>query len=270
MGGLRLLAIGDTAWRNAVSPFDFRVRIAFGIALTTEETLKRLSLPVLIILLLGAVSGSLLFAGNAYSASGKGPLTPDDLAKYSAEKSLGSPTAPIRLEVFSDYQCPTCGAFYEQTLRPMIDDYVANGKVYLVHHDFPLPMHQYSREAARWANAAARIGKFEAVDRALFDNQAAWSIDGDLKKFVAAALTPAEFKRVELIMRGCQSDSHNELPACAVDPVIQSDISLGIQVPVRGTPTFIAYYRGKEYPPMQGLISWPILKQFFDTLLNQH
>lgn len=223
-----------------------------------------------IFILLGVVTACSWMSTVALAAPARGALTADEEARFSAEKSLGSPTAPIKLQVFSDYQCPTCGAFYEQTLRPMIDDYVANGKVYLIHHDFPLPMHQYSREAARWANAAGRIGKFEAVDRALFDNQAAWSIDGNLRKFVEAALSPSEFRRVEVLMRGCESDSHDQLSACAVDAEIQHDITLGMQIPVRGTPTFIATYRGKEYPPMQGFISWPILKQFFDSLLNQH
>ncbi|MGA7030593.1 MAG: thioredoxin domain-containing protein, partial [Candidatus Acidiferrales bacterium] len=56
-------------------------------------------------------------------------------------KSLGNKNAPITMEVFSDYQCPSCGNFFENTLRPMINDYVAQGKVYLIHHDFPLQMH---------------------------------------------------------------------------------------------------------------------------------
>src|ERR1700758_5574834 len=70
-------------------------------------------------------------------------------------KAIGTKSAPITMEVFSDYQCPACRAFFENTLRFMINDYVASGKVYLVHRDFPLPMHPYSMDAARWANAAA-------------------------------------------------------------------------------------------------------------------
>ncbi|MGC1580735.1 MAG: thioredoxin domain-containing protein, partial [Candidatus Acidiferrales bacterium] len=65
-------------------------------------------------------------------------------------KAIGSKTAPVTMEVFSDYQCPSCGTLYEQTLKPLISEYVASGKVYLVHHDFPLPMHKYGYEAARW------------------------------------------------------------------------------------------------------------------------
>ncbi len=75
------------------------------------------------------------------------------------------------MEVFSDYECPSCRSLYENTLRPMINDYVASGKVYLIHRDFPLPMHKYGYEAARWINAAARVGQFQNVEAALYDNQ---------------------------------------------------------------------------------------------------
>ncbi|MGB6875801.1 MAG: thioredoxin domain-containing protein [Candidatus Acidiferrales bacterium] len=195
--------------------------------------------------------------------------------RLEAEKSLGNPSAPIQLIVYDDYECPGCGAFYEQTLRPLIDSYVADGKVYLVHRDFPLLMHPYSRQAARWVNAAARIGKFEAVERALFDNQMQWSEYGTenpkgiMKPFVQAALTPAEFKRVEMLMHGCESNDHNELKPCLVDVQIQHDIAAGELIPIARTPTWIVSYRGQSYPAQGGGVSWPLLKQFFDQLLSQ-
>lgn len=200
--------------------------------------------------------------------------TPDP-AELEAEKSLGNPSAPIKLIVYDDYECPACGAFYEQTLRPMIDTYVAEGKVYLVHRDFPLLGHQFSRQAARWVNAAARIGKFEAVERALFDNQMAWSEygtekpQGIMKPFVQSALTPAEFRRVERLMQGCESNDHAELKGCAVDAEIQRDMASGEILPITQTPTFIVSYKGKAYPPESGGVPWVLLKQFFDQLLSQ-
>ena len=45
-------------------------------------------------------------------------------------KAMGSPTAPITMEVFSDYECSHCKHLYEDTLRPLMRDYVAKGKVY--------------------------------------------------------------------------------------------------------------------------------------------
>lgn len=195
-------------------------------------------------------------------------------ARWTAEKSLGSPNAPIKLEVFDDYECPACDQFYEQTLKQLINEYVASGKVYLIHRDFPLPIHKYSRQAARWVNAAARIGKFETVERALFDNQMAWSEygtenpQGVIKPIVQGALTPAEFQRVERIMQGCESDSHDQLKGCAVDAAIQHDYAEGQLLPVMQTPTFVVTCRGKKYPPTAGFVTWSILKQYLDALLS--
>jgi hypothetical protein len=195
--------------------------------------------------------------------------------KLAAQKSLGDPSAPIEFIVYDDYECPHCDMFYEQTLRPLIDTYVADGKVYLVHRDFPLQGHQFSRQAARWVNAAARIGKFETVERALFDHQMQWSEygtetpQGIIRPFVQAALTPAEFKRVELLMRGCESNDPNELKGCVVDAQIQHDIAAGQLIHMEETPTWIVSYRGQSYPPTPGGVSWPLLKQFFDQLLSQ-
>lgn len=202
----------------------------------------------------------------------------DPAADAVPNKALGNKSAPITMEVFSDYQCPSCGNFFENTLRPMINEYVAQGKVYLVHHDFPLQMHNHSGEAARWANAAAKVGEFQEVDAALFDNQAAWTASGDLQKYVAAAMSPADFKRVEAILKPCTSPPptsrvDGSAPqadhACPVDVYIVQDIILGYQVPVKATPTFIVHYKGQSYPASSGIVTWPILKQFFDSLLSQ-
>jgi protein-disulfide isomerase len=197
----------------------------------------------------------------------KSATATDPAAAAAPVKTFGNKNAPITMEVFSDYQCPSCGSFFEQTLRPLLgpDGYVAAGKVYLVHRDFPLPMHAYSHQAARWANAAAKIGKFQDVDGALFDNQSAWAADGNIEKYVAAALSPADFKRVQKLMVGCEPTS----TSCPLDAYIASDQELGKSVPVQATPTFVIFYKGQKYPASSGIVTYPILKQFFDSLLSQ-
>jgi len=206
---------------------------------------------------------------SAKSADAK-PVVPADVVK-----GIGDKNAPVTMEVFSDYQCPSCRVLYEQALRPMIGDYVASGKVYLVHHDSPLVMHKYSGIAARWVNAAAVVRKYPEVEAALYDNQDAWQANGEMEKFVQGAVSPAEFKRIQQLMVGCTTLSGPQMggapaaPGCAVDPLIEKDIALAKQVPVTATPTYIFIYKGKSYPPASGLVSWPLLKQFIDELLSQ-
>jgi protein-disulfide isomerase len=195
-------------------------------------------------------------------------------------KSYGTSSAPITMEVFSDYECPSCRNLFEQTLRPMIADYVAAGKVYLVHRDFPLPMHKYGYEAARWLNAAARAGQFQNVEAALYDNQNAWAADGNIEKYVSGAMSAAEFKRVQIQMQGCAYPEAAVKPAafalggqtgqsCSLDTYIDQDRALGNKIPVQATPTYVITYKGTRLPAGSGIVSWPILKQFFDSLLSQ-
>jgi protein-disulfide isomerase len=189
----------------------------------------------------------------------------DPAADAVPNKALGNKNAPITMEVFSDYQCPSCGNFFENTLRPMINEYVAQGKVYLVHHDFPLPMHPYGYQAARWETAAARIGKFQQIDAALYDNQKFWSADGNIEKYVAGALSAADFKRVQKQMVGCAPETKPS-QGCALDVFIEQDKALGNQIPVKQTPTYVFTNRGQRLAPGAGPVAWPILKQFFDSL----
>jgi protein-disulfide isomerase len=182
------------------------------------------------------------------------------------------------MEVFSDYMCPQCRNFYMNSLSYMMQDYVASGKVYLIHRDFPLPIaqHKYNWDAARWETAAARIGKFEEVDRALYISEPAWEADGDIQKTVASVLSPADLKRVQKQVAPCLNQTPVNLrpsasvgQSCSLDAFINQDIALGKQVPVQATPTYVITNKGNRLPAGSGFVSWPIMKQFLDSLASQ-
>jgi protein-disulfide isomerase len=196
------------------------------------------------------------------------------------DKSYGLRSAPIRMDVYSDYQCPYCRAFYDQTLRHVIADYVSAGKVYLVHHDFPLQMHKYSGEAARWANACAEVGQFDVAEAALYDNQDSWGADGNIAKYLAAAMPASDFRRAQAIMQGSAMPAPQATNAsvdpmtgvlrpCTMDPFIVQDIKQGYQYSLPGTPDFVVSYQGRAFQPIYSAVSWPVLKQLCDSLLKQ-
>lgn len=185
------------------------------------------------------------------------PQTPGLVTDVDPHKAFGSKNAPLVMEVFSDFQCPACRTLYSTTNRQLMDNYVNTGKVYLIHRDFPLPMHAYSRVAAQYARAAAQLGKAEPVEQALFENQEKWENTGGIDGTVAAVLSPAEMNKVRALVKGG-----------TLDPLIEKDLALGRLYNVNQTPTTIIHSKGQTYPVV-GVQSYAVLHQFLDQLLSQ-
>ena len=171
-------------------------------------------------------------------------------------KSLGSPSAPIRIEVFSDFECPACKALHEQILPLVFKDYAIPGKVYLVSREYPLAMHQFSREAANYATAAARLGKYQDVADALFKNQLVWEVNGKVWDTVAGVLTPAEAKKVQLLAKD---------PSVLSE--VQRDVDAGKAAGINQTPTMIVT-RGTNRFPVTGAVNYNLLRSLLDGLLK--
>ena len=172
-------------------------------------------------------------------------------------KTRGIPMAAVTIEVFSDFQCPACKVLHEGTLKPLIDDYVDKGKVYLIHRDFPLPIHAYAREAACLACAAGRVGKYELVADTLFSSQGSWSKDGKVEDAVKRVLTPADAKKVLTLAK---------TPEILAE--VERDAQKGRDAKLQQTPTMIVIHKAKSYP-VAGIVSYPILRRFIDQLLTQ-
>ena len=168
--------------------------------------------------------------------------------------AAGSKNAPIVMEVFSDFQCPACKTLFMTTNRQLMDNYVSTGKVYLIHRDFPLPMHAHSQVAAQYGRAAAQIGKFEVVEQALFEKQERWEQNGDLDGTVAAVLSPAEMTKVRALVK-----------SGALNAAIQKDVALGKFYNVNQTPTTVFHAKGQTFP-YGGVMNYEILRNFLDQL----
>ncbi len=183
-------------------------------------------------------------------------------AQIAAAKTLGTKNAPIQFEIFSDFQCPACKSFFLSASHRLVEDYCSAGKVYLVHRDFPMttiPSHIHSEEAARWANAAAVIGKFHEVESALYTRQESWEVTGKIDEVLADVLSPADLKRVRALVDDAE-----------VKAALQHDHDLGNanNVETRGTPSiFITHNGHRELLPPSG-ISYNLLKPYLDYLLQ--
>ena len=203
-------------------------------------------------LLLSLVAAfAFLFAPALGSTSAQSSVPVADIDPHVAR---GSKNAAIIMEVFSDFQCPACKTLFATTNRQVMDNYVSTGKVYLIHRDFPLPMHAHSQVAAQYSRAAAQIGKFEPVEQALFDNQEKWEQTGDVDGTVAAVLSPAEMTKIRALVKGG-----------TVNAAIQKDVALGKLYNVNQTPTSVFHAKGQTFP-YAGVMSYEILRNFLDQL----
>lgn len=182
---------------------------------------------------------------------------PDALAQSTSARAVGPVTSAIRIDLFSDFQCPACKALHEQTVKRIKENYARQGKVRLVHHDFPLPQHQHARRAATLAAAADRLGKFDAVSDALFLQQETWSKTGNLDAVVDSVLTPAEQKKLREIAKDP-----------AIGAGIERDIELGTRMQVSSTPTMIITHNGSP-SPIVGVVTYPVVSRYLDSLLSK-
>jgi len=55
------------------------------------------------------------------------------------DPSMGSRTAPVTIVEFSDFECPYCKRFHDETFPLLKKNYIDKGLVKFIHKDLPLP-----------------------------------------------------------------------------------------------------------------------------------
>ena len=84
--------------------------------------------------------------------------------------SIGPADAPITIVEFSDFQCPYCRAWHQQTYQPLFAAYP--GKIRLVYRDFPLTqIHPNAFPAAEAAQCANEQNAFWPFHDKLFSSE---------------------------------------------------------------------------------------------------
>ena len=107
--------------------------------------------------------------------------------------TLGNPSAPLALVMFSDFQCPYCRAFARATLPVVIERYVRPGKLLLAFKHFPLDIHGDARRAAELADCARRKARFWELHDAIFRDTAGFEGDWLTRVATMAGMPPAFF-----------------------------------------------------------------------------
>jgi protein-disulfide isomerase len=150
------------------------------------------------------------------------PLAADAVAKLAAgdAPSFGPADAKVTIVEFSDFQCPFCSRAAEAAHK-IKEKY--GTKVRFVFRQFPLSFHQNAQVAAEASLAANAQGKFWELHDKMFENQQGLErekLEGYAKEL---GLDVAKFKKA--------------LDDKTFAATVQSDMKLGEEVSVDGTPT---------------------------------
>ena len=111
-----------------------------------------------------------LLAGGQRPAGAPAQRPPDQIVTVAiaGAPSLGSPTAPLVLVEFTDFQCPFCMKFQNEVFARLKTKYVDSGRLRIVSMHLPLPFHPLAAPAARAAMCADAQGKFWEMRERLF------------------------------------------------------------------------------------------------------
>ncbi|MGV0838368.1 DsbA family protein [Mycolicibacterium thermoresistibile] len=144
--------------------------------------------------------------------------------------ALGEPDAPVAMVVFSDYRCPFCAKFSQDTQPELVERFVDDGTLRIEWRDYPIFGDQ-SMLAARAGRAAAEQGKFwefnDAVYAASPDRAKAEFTEQSLIGFAEQAGVPD----IERFTAGMRSDDY--------DNAINADLDQGNSIGVPSTPAFL-------------------------------
>lgn len=162
-------------------------------------------------------------------------ITPRIFSVPSNRTSLGDPNAPVRIDVWEDFQCVACKTFFDRYESQVIENYVETGKAYYTIHFFPI-ISQYTQgnnESMHSSNAslcAADQGKFWEYHDILFAN---WN--GENAGAYADYRLVAFAESIGLDME--------EFNACFIEDrhfdQIEADFQEGIDLGLNGTPSVL-------------------------------
>lgn len=146
--------------------------------------------------------------------------------------SMGDPNAPVKIDIFEDFQCLSCRAYTVETEPGIIDTYVATGKAYYMFHQFPfLDARSITKESQQSANAsmcAAEQNKFWDYHDMLFAN---WNGENAGTFRDERLITFAETIGLDMnAFQKCFSENRYQ-------EEIKADYLLGASWGVQGTPS---------------------------------
>jgi protein-disulfide isomerase len=159
--------------------------------------------------------------------------------------------AKVAIVEFEDLECPDCAR-----ANPLLKDAAAKYNIPWVRHDFPLPMHNWSFQAA--VNARYFDTKSQALGNeyrdTVFANQISIETPDELRQFTQKF-----------------ADAHKVVLPWAVDPMgkltqeVKADYALGQRIGIEHTPTIWVVTNAAHAAPFVEVVDRSKLYQIIDA-----
>lgn len=180
---------------------------------------------------------------------------------FDGDPIKGNPDAPITIVEFSDFQCPYCSRFFEQTLPQIEKNYIETGKVKFVYRDLPLSFHKNALPVHIAAECADEQGRFWQFHDLVFEKQSEWKnlssneLDNTLKQFADDV--------------GLEASGFNSCTSTAdMKKEVQLDSLAAAKVGVTGTPTFFIGSEEDGFVKLVGALPYSVFKAELDSQLG--
>lgn len=176
-----------------------------------------------------------------------------DMATVADDDSVkGDSDAPVTIVEFSDYECPFCTRFYQETLGQIEENYIKTGKVKFIYRDFPLSFHANAQKAAEAAEIAGKLGgdeKYYEMHDLLFEKGVSEGVSSFKQYAREIDLDGDEFDRL--------------LDSGEMRGEVQKDFNDGQRLGVQGTPAF--FINGEM---VSGAQPYSVFEQVIESELN--
>jgi len=174
----------------------------------------------------------------------------------------GNPDAPVTIVEFSDFQCPFCSRFFDQTLPLIQENYIDTGKVKFVYKDLPLDnLHPNARPVHIASECADEQGKFWEYHDILFENQAQWSR-------LSSADLSSQLTQYATTLKIESSSFDSCLSSQSMADEVNADILQASSYGATGTPTFFIGNEENGYIKLVGAQPFSAFQRVIDAQLG--
>lgn len=154
---------------------------------------------------------------------------PEQEFPFADGSRMGDPDAPVSIVEYSDFQCPFCRRFHQETLPSIIDEYIAEGQVHLTYRHFAF-IGPESVEAANASYCAADQDLFWEYASTVFANQTGENV-GAFREARLLEFGEAVGVDMDQFSTCVTSGEHLDL--------VEQDQQMAIQNGVNSTPSFV-------------------------------